>query len=97
MAPTSANILMAKNGAECIELFNTHHPKVIFMDIQMPVMDGVEACKIIRASSNIPIVAITANVMSEDVELYKEIGFDRVLSKPVQLQELYEACTKYIV
>ncbi|MBA6355845.1 MULTISPECIES: ATP-binding protein [unclassified Colwellia] len=97
MAPTSANILMAKNGAECIELFKTHHPKVIFMDIQMPVMDGVEACKIIRASSNIPIVAITANVMSEDVELYKEIGFDRVLSKPVQLQELYEACTKYIV
>lgn len=96
MAPTKANILMAKNGAECIELFNRHHPKAIFMDIQMPVMDGIEACRIIRKSSNMPVIAITANVMDEDVKLYKEVGFDRVLSKPLQLHELYEACIKYI-
>jgi CheY-like chemotaxis protein len=96
MSPTNVNILQAKNGTECIELFNIHHPDVIFMDIQMPIMDGVEACKIIRGSSNIPIIAITANVMDEDVKLYKEIGFDCILSKPVELRELYESCVKHI-
>jgi len=96
MTPTKANILMAKNGAECIELFNIHQPKVIFMDIQMPVMDGIEACKAIREKSNIPIIAVTANVMTEDVKCYKEVGFDCVLSKPIQLQGLYDACVKYI-
>lgn len=97
MALTNAKVIMAKNGLECIELFDIHQPKVIFMDIQMPVMDGIEAFKIIREKSNIPIIAVTANVMSEDVKRYREIGFDCILSKPVQLHELYEACIKHIL
>jgi signal transduction histidine kinase len=94
---TSAKVIMAKNGVECIELFNIHQPKVIFMDIQMPVMDGIEAFKIIRDKSNIPIIAVTANVMNEDVNRYRKIAFDCILSKPVQLHELYEACIKHIL
>jgi len=67
------------------------------MDIQMPVMDGIEAFKIIRDKSNIPIIAVTANVMNEDVNRYRKIGFNCILSKPVQLHELYEACIKHIL
>jgi len=96
MAPTKVNIVVAKNGSECLELFNIHQPDIIFMDIQMPIMDGVEACKIIRESSSLPIIAITANVMSDDVKLYQEIGFDCILSKPVELRDLYEACAKHL-
>jgi len=96
MAPTKVNIVVAKNGSECLELFNIHQPDIIFMDIQMPIMDGVEACKIIRESSSLPIIAITANVMSDDVKLYQDIGFDCILSKPVELRDLYEACAKHL-
>ncbi|MFT5755802.1 MAG: signal transduction histidine kinase/CheY-like chemotaxis protein [Alteromonadaceae bacterium] len=96
MTPTSAKVIMAKNGAECVELFNIHQPQVIFMDIQMPIMDGIEAFKIIRKTSNIPIIAVTANVMIEDIKLYRDLGFNCILSKPVKLHELYQACVKNI-
>jgi CheY-like chemotaxis protein len=97
MAPTMANLFIVKNGAECIELFDIHQPKVIFMDIQMLIMGGIEACKIIREKSNIPIIAITANVKTEDAKEYRKIGFNCVVGKPIKLQELYDACKKYII
>ena len=94
MAPTNAAIDVAKNGQECIELYERTQPDVIFMDIQMPVMDGIEACKRIKALSQVPIIALTANVMKEDTNHYYEVGFNEVLSKPIELDELYKSCVE---
>ncbi|MCQ8878257.1 CHASE domain-containing protein [Pseudoalteromonas shioyasakiensis] len=79
-----AQVHIANNGLEAIELFTTLSPDLILMDIQMPKMDGIEACKNIKAAdSGIPIIALTANALSEDQLLYKRIGFDSYVPKPV--------------
>ena len=60
------------------------------MDIQMPNMDGVEACKIIRKMDQIvPIIAVTANIYEADVTSYLEAGFNAHLGKPLNLDHLY--------
>ena len=71
---------------------------LIFMDIQMPVMDGLEAAsRIIRLNTGIPIVAITANVMSNDREIYKSHGMPDCIGKPFTTQELWRCLAKYLV
>jgi CheY-like chemotaxis protein len=70
---------------------------LILMDIQMPVMDGVEATQIIRAAEaeedlpRIPIVALTANALVHQVEQYAAAGMDGHVSKPIELPRLYDA------
>lgn len=93
MTPTAVEIIIATNGKECIELFKQRQPDIIFMDIQMPVMDGITACKLIKKEADIPIIALTANVMKEDVLMYEEAGFNGVLSKPIELGKLYQICS----
>ena len=64
---------------------------IIFMDIQMPVMDGLEALQRIRSEGlapNTPIIALTANTFDSDVEHYLEQGFNNVLGKPFKLEWL---------
>ena len=81
---------LANNGAEVIDMSTAHFYELIFMDIQMPEMDGLEATRIIRTSlENQPlIVAMTANVMAEDRLACKEAGMNDYLSKPIKLDEL---------
>ena len=63
----------------------------------MPVMDGYEATKIIRQNNNdIPIIALTANAMKEDIEKTKDIGMNEHLNKPIDVQKLYFTLLKYI-
>ena len=70
---------------------------LIFMDIQMPVMDGLEAAsKIIQLNAGIPIVAMTANVMSNDIEVYKTHGMPDCINKPFTTQELWQCLAKYL-
>ena len=75
---------LANNGLEALKLAQQHDFDLILMDIQMPEMDGLTAFKHIKeAKPNQPIIALTANVMSEDVEHYFKTGFAEVIGKPI--------------
>ncbi|WP_408635892.1 ATP-binding protein [Psychrosphaera ytuae] len=98
MRPTNATITIAEDGVEAVDAFKNHSPDLIFMDIQMPNMDGIDACKSIRkVNTDIPIIALTANVMDQDVKTYMSSGFDSHLGKPIELNALYREATLYLV
>jgi len=84
-------IVIANNGEEAIALAQSEKPDLILMDVQMPVMDGLEATKQIRQIpdlANIPIIALTALAMDNDVKRCLEAGANDYLSKPVKLRQL---------
>lgn len=83
-------VLVARNGREAVEMARAERPALILMDIQMPVLDGLEAIRRIRKShgKTIPIIALTALAMSADRTRCLEAGADDYLSKPVRLSEL---------
>jgi PAS domain S-box-containing protein len=84
-------LVFAKNGQEAIDLALAHHPDLILMDIQMPILDGLEAIKCIRQQekfSNTPIIALTALTMAGDQESCLAAGANRYLSKPIKLRQL---------
>lgn len=96
---------IVNNGKECLEvLVNNHHFDVILMDIQMPIMDGITATKIIRANqnnvfknANIPIIALTADVFEETRNAINESGFNEYMSKPVKESELIEKIANLVL
>ncbi len=95
---TKANILVAQNGKEAVDLYKSHKPDLIFMDIQMPVMDGVDACKMIRKENrNVPIVSVSANTYEEDIRTYFASGFNAHIPKPVELPILYETLNRFLL
>lgn len=87
----------ASNGREAIELFERSEPgayHVVLMDIRMPVMDGLEAARVIRAldrpdAATVPIVAMTANSFQEDIDAALAAGMNCFLTKPVDVDRLY--------
>jgi len=94
---------IAHNGRQGIDLINKHIQKgdkpfdIILMDIYMPEMNGLEAAsEIISMGIKTPIVALTANTMSNDLELYKENGIIDCLGKPFNSQELWKCLIKYL-
>jgi CheY-like chemotaxis protein len=69
---------------------------LIFMDMHMPVMDGLEASEaIMKLNTGIPIVAMTANIMSNETEIYKSKGMIDCVGKPFTSQELWHCLMKY--
>jgi CheY-like chemotaxis protein len=97
ISKTHAEIVMAENGLQAIELYKNKQPDLILMDIQMPEMDGLEACKKIReVDENIPIIALTANVLLEDVKEYLQSGFDEHIGKPIIQDKLFQQLEKYL-
>jgi CheY-like chemotaxis protein len=87
------DITAATFGAETVEQWRTGNFDIILMDVQMPVMDGVEATRIIRehekeSGRHVPIIAMTAHAMSGDREKLLEAGFDGYVTKPVDLRQL---------
>ena len=94
--------VVANNGKEGVDIVNDRIKKgekpfdLIFMDVHMPVMDGLKAASIITALEiNTPIVVMTANIMTDDIELYKTNGILDCVSKPFTSQELWKCLLKY--
>jgi CheY-like chemotaxis protein len=101
--PLGLAVDCAENGVEAVRMFQAAPEKydAIFMDIQMPEMDGYEATRIIRALDNprarsLPIIAMTANVFREDVEKCLSIGMDDHIGKPLDFEELKLKLHKYL-
>ena len=87
-------VFEAANGREGIDLAIEKKPDLILMDIQMPVMDGMEATQLIKANPatrHIPIVALTGYAMDGDKKRMLEAGCDGYLSKPFKIKELLQA------
>ncbi|OHE08176.1 MAG: hypothetical protein A2329_08490, partial [Sulfurimonas sp. RIFOXYB2_FULL_37_5] len=88
---------IAKNGKEAVEMFQIGKYEIILMDIQMPVMDGYEATRIIREiDKEIPIIALTANAMVEEIEKTKKAGMNEHLIKPINIENFFATLSKYI-
>ena len=93
------DIDIANNGQEAVDMASAEIYDVILMDLQMPVMDGFEATKIIRTYTDYtstPIFALSAAVMQEDKKLTKEAGMDEHLAKPIDKEVLIETLVAYV-
>jgi PAS domain S-box-containing protein len=94
---TGADLTMVVNGAEALKAASEKHFDLILMDIQMPVMDGRDATEAIRKSGNTtPIIALTANIMAEDLREYREAGCNDCLAKPVDKKRFYATLAHYL-
>lgn len=92
------DIIWARNGSEAVELFKEHQSQIdaILMDIKMPLMNGLEATKIIRSmSADIPIIIQTAYAFSTDRENALKAGATEVLVKPITLSILRTSISTY--
>ena len=100
-----ASCTICSNGQELVDAFASVKPgeyDMILMDVQMPVMDGLEATRRIRNGENplgrtIPILAMTANAFLEDMQKSKEAGMDEHLSKPVDIAALEQTVKRFRV
>ena len=92
-------VVEAESGTDCLKVLLTLHPDLILMDINMPDMDGYALTNQLKSNSaflDIPIVAITANVMKGDRERSLEAGCDGYLQKPVDIDTLTSQIEKFI-
>ena len=95
LEPCELIIQETTNGQEALKALETQYFDIVLMDLQMPIMGGLEAVKIIRGTdktySQIPIIAMTANAMEEDQKTCLEVGFNEFLAKPLQRSSLIAA------
>lgn len=96
-------VVIAENGEQAIELFIQHAPAIVLMDLSMPVMDGFEATRRIRALerdrglARTPIIATTAHVLDEDRSRCLAAGMDDFLAKPIRKPRIEEILDRWIV
>jgi two-component system sensor histidine kinase/response regulator len=99
LAPFGFELREATNGQEALELCEAWEPHLIWMDLRMPVMDGYEATRRIRATARgqvTVIVALTASVLNVDEEVMGTEEFDDFLRKPFRRRELFDVLTKHL-
>ena len=85
----------AKNGQEAVEMAGKTDYDIVLMDIKMPVMDGLEATKVIKEKHpDLPIIALTANAFDSDRQLAFDAGCDDFLSKPVSSDQCIKTIKK---
>ncbi|KAA0241630.1 MAG: response regulator, partial [Chlorobiota bacterium] len=94
-------VLLAYDGVEAVKMAGEHHPDIILMDVQMPVLDGLSATSQLRNSADeylrdIPVIALTAMVMPGDQEKCFEAGANDYLAKPVSLIKLESKIKKFL-
>lgn len=91
---------VAESGEIAIDMARKHHFDIIFMDIQMPGMDGLEATRRIRLlgsdKTSVPIIAITANAYFQDYDLMKQRQISDVLFKPIRMDQLIQVLRKHL-
>lgn len=91
------NIVRARNGKEAIQLYSEEQPDLILMDIQMPVLNGLEATVAIRdLDPVIPIIALTAFAFDSDKMKFMNVGGSGYLSKPIDSEELKKMIRSFI-
>jgi len=88
----------AVNGQECLDKIHEQCPDIVFMDIRMPIMDGLVAIQYIRKefADKIVCVAITASVLKEDIKQILETGFDEYIGKPFRFEMVYNCLNKLL-
>ena len=97
LADSGIEIDVADNGKSAIEKLKYYSYELILMDLQMPIMDGYETSRYIRETDySTPIIALTANVLDEDIQKSIEAGMNEHLSKPIEVEKLYRVLLKYI-
>ena len=103
LAGTGIIVECAENGCEALEMVKSSGGKydIVFMDVQMPKMDGYETTRAIRAlpfmqNVNLPIIAMTANVFKSDIENSMAAGMDDHLGKPIDFDKVLEVLRKYL-
>ena len=87
------------NGQEAIDFLRENTVDLVFMDIEMPVLNGVEATKQIRKElklASLPIIALTANTMQNQLDSYLEIGMSDIIIKPYMESCLFTIIQKYV-
>ena len=87
------NVLVACDGQEGVDMTRTHKPTLVLMDINMPIMDGWQALKVLKKDSdtaNIPVIALTAHAMTSDRDKADEIGFNAYATKPIDFPALVQ-------
>ena len=95
---TNSKVIWAKDGEQLIEIFKSEPAiDLILMDLRMPVLNGIDATRIIRNTHpDLPVIALTAYAFADDREKSIEAGCNDYLAKPVKLEELSETLTKYL-
>jgi len=92
-------VILAENGREAVEKTRIYRPNIVFMDIRMPVMDGLEATRQILEESpedHLKIVAISASVLEHQQREFLEVGFDDFIPKPFRFEEVTECLKKLL-
>ncbi len=94
------DISAAKNGQQVLDILQNEHFDIILMDINMPVMDGMECSRRIRAlddpeKARIPIIAITGNAQNYSMDEFKEAGINDYIPKPLNFDILVETVKRY--
>ncbi|MDX1695344.1 MAG: response regulator, partial [Ketobacteraceae bacterium] len=94
---TGADTVFVDNGFKAVEALQKQSFDLVIMDMHMPVMNGMEATRAIRKRGNqIPVIAVSAGVLPEDIEAYEACGCDEILTKPVNRQLFYQAIRQYL-
>jgi len=94
---TKAKVTIVENGQLAIDEVKKGSYDIVLMDIHMPEMDGVEAQKQLKQLfPKLPVIALTANVMKDDVENYIQQGFVAHIAKPIDINQLYGSLKHFI-
>ena len=94
-----ARIDVASNGQDCLDLLKTKQYDAVLMDIQMPVLDGLQACKQIREQEHLkclPIIGLSAGVFADEVQQCLDHGMNGCISKTVDPKELVKQLTQWM-
>jgi two-component system cell cycle response regulator DivK len=93
------SVISAGNGQQAVEIARASKPCLILMDIQLPVMDGLEATRILKSdpsTRHIKIVALTASAMRGDEDIVLQAGCDGYISKPIEIHSFLDEIQKYL-
>jgi two-component system response regulator RegX3 len=82
------NVVVARDGAEAVRLFDETNPDLILLDMMLPKMSGIDVCRTIRSRSQVPIIMVTAKGAEIDTVVALEVGADDYVTKPYRLREL---------